>query len=42
MAVCARKQGIANLIVPAENAAEAAAVEGVRVFGMRHRAEWSH
>ena len=39
MAVCARKQGIANLIVPAENAAEAAVVEGVRVFGMRHLAE---
>jgi magnesium chelatase family protein len=39
MAVCARKQGIANLIVPAENAAEAAIVEGVRVFGVRHLAE---
>jgi magnesium chelatase family protein len=39
MAVCARKQGIANLIVPAENAAEAAVVEGVRVFGVRHLAE---
>ena len=39
MAVCARKQGIANLVVPAENAAEAAVVEGVRVFGVRHLAE---
>jgi magnesium chelatase family protein len=39
MAVCARKQGIANLIVPAENAAEAAVVDGVRVFGVRHLAE---
>ena len=39
MAVCARKQGIANLIVPWENAAEAAVVDGVRVFGMRHLAE---
>ena len=39
MAVCARKQGIANLIVPAENAAETAVVDGVRVFGMRHLAE---
>src|SRR5258708_18887446 len=39
MAVCARKQGIASLIVPAENAAEAAVVDGVRVFGMRHLAE---
>ncbi len=39
MAVCARNQGIANLVVPAENAAEAAVVEGVRVFGMRCLAE---
>jgi len=39
IAVCARKQGIENLIVPAENAAEAAVVEGVRVFGVRHLAE---
>ena len=30
VAVCAREQGIANLIVPAENAAEAAVVEGVQ------------
>jgi magnesium chelatase family protein len=39
MAVCARKQGIGNLIVPQENAAEAAVVEGVRVFGLAHLAE---
>jgi len=39
MAVCARKHGIMNVIVPAENAAEAAVVEGVRVFGVRHLAE---
>jgi magnesium chelatase family protein len=39
VAACARKQGIANLLVPAENAAEAAVAEGVRVFGMRHLAE---
>jgi magnesium chelatase family protein len=39
MAVCAREQGIPNLIVPAENAAEAAVVEGVRVYGVRHLAE---
>ncbi len=32
MAVCARDQGIPNLIVPAENAAEAAVVEGVHVL----------
>jgi magnesium chelatase family protein len=30
MAVCARKHGIMNVVVPAENAAEAAVVEGVR------------
>jgi len=39
IAVCARKQGIRNLIVPEENAAEAAVVEGIRVFGMRHLAD---
>ena len=39
VAVCARQQGILNLILPVENAAEAAVVEGVRVFGMRHLAE---
>ena len=31
--------GIPNLIVPAENAAEAAVVEGVSVYGMRYLAE---
>ena len=39
VAVCARRQGIPNLIVPAENAAEAAVVEGVRVYGVRYLAE---
>lgn len=39
MAVCARRQGIPNLLVPADNAAEAAVTEGVRVFGMRHLAD---
>lgn len=39
IATCARQRGISNLIVPADNAAEAAVVEGVRVFGMRHLAE---
>ena len=39
IAVCAREHGIANLIVPFENAAEAAVVEGVSVFGVRHLAE---
>ena len=39
VAACARKMGIENLIVPTENAVEAAVVEGVRVFGLTHLAE---
>src|SRR5206468_257230 len=39
IAVCARALGIANLIVPAENAAEAAVVSGVNVYGCRYLAE---
>jgi magnesium chelatase family protein len=39
IAACARKERIRNLLVPAENANEAAVAEGVRVFGMRHLAE---
>jgi magnesium chelatase family protein len=39
IAVCAREKGIPNLIVPTENAAEAAVVEGVNVYGVRHLAE---
>jgi magnesium chelatase family protein len=39
IAVCARAQGIHSLIVPADNAAEAAVVEGVAVYGVRHLAE---
>ena len=39
VAVCARDMGIPNLILPAENAAEAAVVEGVNVYGVRHLAE---
>ena len=39
IAVCARRRGIPNLLVPADNAAEAAVTDGVRVFGMRHLAE---
>jgi magnesium chelatase family protein len=39
MAVCARRQGIPNLLVPADNASEAAVTEGVNVFGMRNLAE---
>ena len=39
VAVCARDRGIPNLVVPLENAAEAAVVEGVNVYGVRHLAE---
>ena len=39
VAVCARDQQIQNLILPSENAAEAAVVEGVRVFGVKHLSE---
>ncbi len=39
IAVCARQQGIENLILPMENAAEAAVVDGVKVFGVKHLAE---
>src|SRR5882724_8658597 len=39
VAVCARNWGIPNLILPFDNAAEAAVVDGVNVFGMRHLAE---
>ena len=39
MAVCARRCGILNLVVPRDNAAEAAVVEGVNVFGVKHLAE---
>ena len=39
IAVCARHQGIRNVIVPADNAAEAAVVEGVSVYGLTHLAQ---
>ncbi len=39
MAVCAKKSGLSGFAVPAENAAEAAVVDGVRVYGVRHLAE---
>jgi magnesium chelatase family protein len=39
VAVCARQQGVENLILPADNATEASVVEGIRVFGVRHLAE---
>jgi len=39
IAVCAARRGIQNLLVPFDNAAEAAVAEGIRVFGLRHLAE---
>src|SRR5579859_1814521 len=39
IAVAAQKQGMRNLIVPADNGAEAAIAEGVRVFALKHLAE---
>ena len=39
IAACARRQKIANLLVPADNAAEAAVADDLRVFGMRHLSE---
>jgi magnesium chelatase family protein len=39
MAVCARRDSTPCFIVPADNAMEAAVVEGLRVYGVRHLAE---
>src|SRR5258708_12130966 len=39
IAVCARRRGIPNLLLPADNAAEAAVAEGVNLFDMRHLAD---
>lgn len=39
IAVCAARKGIRNLLVPADNAAEAAVAEGISVFGLKHLAE---
>lgn len=39
IAVCAARKGIRNVLVPQENAAEAAVAEGVNVFGLKHLAE---
>lgn len=39
IAVCAARKGIANLLLPADNAQEAAVAEGIKVFGLRHLAE---
>jgi len=39
MAVCARKNGFHSLIVARQNAAEAAVVEGLKVYGLTHLGE---
>lgn len=39
IAVCAARKGIRNLLLPIDNAAEAAVAEGVQVFGLRHLAD---
>jgi len=39
IAVCAQRCGVTRLIVPADNAAEAAVTQGIEVFGLRHLAE---
>ena len=39
IAVCAARRGIRNLLLPIENAPEAAVAEGVNVFGLKHLAE---
>lgn len=38
-AVCAKKEGIPNIIVPHANAPEAAVVDGVNVYGVRYLAD---
>ena len=39
IAACARRNGIARLVVPIENASEASVVEGVEVYGVGHLSE---
>jgi len=39
VAACARSLGLGTVIVPKENAAEAAVVDGLRVFGVHHLKE---
>src|SRR5439155_14354649 len=39
IAVAAQRTGVRNLVVPAENGAEAAIAGGVRVFALQHLAE---
>lgn len=42
VAACAREQGARAVIVPKENAAEAAVVEGLQVYGVSHLSEAVH
>lgn len=39
IAVCAARRGIRNLLLPIENAAEAAVAEGISVYGLKHLGE---
>jgi magnesium chelatase family protein len=39
IAVCAARKGVRNLLVPQDNAAEAAVADGIRVYGLKHLAE---
>jgi magnesium chelatase family protein len=39
IAACARRIGLTHLLVPADNAAEAAMAEGISVYAIRHLAE---
>jgi len=39
IAACARKHGIERLLVPVDNAAEAAVAQGIAVYAIRHLAE---
>lgn len=39
IAVCAKEAGVSRVIVPEANAAEAAVVEGVEVYGIKHLAQ---
>ncbi|MGB9605835.1 MAG: YifB family Mg chelatase-like AAA ATPase, partial [Bryobacteraceae bacterium] len=39
IAICARREGVPKVVVPVENGAEAAVVDGVKVYGVRHLAD---
>jgi magnesium chelatase family protein len=42
IAAAAQRLGIAGLVVPADNAAEAAVVQGISVYGFKHLSEVAH